>query len=191
MTQVCSPDKDFLRHIVNKVISDNSHRIPLNVVDDIKKSIAEGESRYRFSIFGGDPSRLVEYLESDEWKELVDLARNLHVIWILEEILAKLADTYKENCKTVAEKALEVIEKQLKTTVKEEETLNPENIYRTLKYAGFKVDMGNDNIITIEEPFMKIRLEVKDGKILYTICRIGKATTLDAVMARIEKIREI
>ncbi|MEB3779477.1 MAG: hypothetical protein GSR85_04520 [Desulfurococcales archaeon] len=191
MSRTCNPDKDFLRHIVNKVIADNSNKIPLNIVDDIKKSISIGESKYRFSIFGGEPSRLVEYFESDEWKELVEFSKNLHVTWLLEDILSSLAETYKDSCREVAEKALEVIEKQLKTETKIEETINPESIYRTLKYSGFKAEINSEGTITLEEPFIKVKLEVKDNKINYTICKTGKASTLDAVMAKIDKIREL
>ena len=189
MENTCSPDKDFLRHIANKVLSENIDRIPANIIDDIRKQLGRGEDRYKFTIFGGDPIRLIEYLESEEWRDLVELAKNLHLEWLLREVLELLAKEYSSNCPPVAGKAREAAEKLAEA--KEEKKLDRDSIFRGLKYAGYKVEMTREGAIEIEEPNIKVRIEIVNNKIHYTICKEGTVSTIDAIMARIEKIREI
>ena len=52
--KACNPTKDFLRHIANPIISLNTGKLALSVVDDIKKRLGRAEDKYRFSIYNGD-----------------------------------------------------------------------------------------------------------------------------------------
>jgi len=71
---------DFLRHIVSKVLTPNS--VDIKRLEDARRLLAKAEAKYKFSAYGGDPSRLVDYLESPDFMELVivigvDLAKKL------------------------------------------------------------------------------------------------------------------
>ncbi len=189
MADKCSPYKDFLRHIVNRVLSNYAEKVPANILDDIRKHIGRAEDKYRFTVFGGDPSKLVDYFNSDDWRDLVEYLRNLHMEWILKEILNTLIAEYSQNCPQVVEtarKAAEGLE-----TKGEERKIDRDTVYRSLKYAGYKVEIAKDGGIEVEEPNIRVRIEITNNKLHYRICKEGTASTLDAVMARIEKIREL
>ncbi|MEB3774546.1 MAG: hypothetical protein GSR86_06455 [Desulfurococcales archaeon] len=190
MENACSPDKDFLRHIANKVLSENINKIPANIIDDIRKQLGRGEDKYKFTIFGGNPARLADYLDSEDWRDLVDLAKNLHLEWLLREILERLEEEYRSTCPMVAEKARAAAER-LAEAKEEEKKLDRDSVFRGLKYAGYKVELTKEGAIEVEEPNIKVRIEIVNNKIHYTICKEGTASTIDAIMARIEKIREI
>ncbi|MCE4601834.1 MAG: hypothetical protein F7B18_01480 [Desulfurococcales archaeon] len=185
----CSPDKDFLRHIVNRVLADYAEKVPSNVIDDIRKHIGRAEDRYRFTIFGGDPRKLAEYLDSEEWSDLMEYLKNLHMEWILKAVLEKLAEEYRQSCPQIASKAIDSISKM--ESRGEERKLDRDTVYRSLKYAGYRVEIAKDGSIEVTETNIKVRIEVSNGKIHYTICKDGTATTLDAILTRIEKLREL
>lgn len=185
----CSPDKDFLRHIVNRVLSDYADKVPANVIEDIRKHIGRAEDKYRFTVFGGYPKRIIDYLDSEEWRDLVEYMRNLHMEWILRTILDRLAEEYRQACPQVARRAEEAISRL--ESRDEERKLDRDTVYRSLRYAGYKVDLAKDGSIEVTETNIKVRIEIANGKIHYTICKDGTATTLEAVLTRIEKIREL
>lgn len=93
---------DFLRHIASRVFTPNS--LDPKRLDDVRRLLAIAETKYKFSSYGGDPKRLVEYLRSPDFTELtliigIDLTKKL-----LEEIIN---DYDNEEIKNDAKKLLE------------------------------------------------------------------------------------
>jgi hypothetical protein len=189
---ICSARRDFLRQIVNKVISESSGRISASVMEDLKVRFARAEDKFSFSAFGGDPRRIADFLSSEEWADIVEYAKNVNVIWLLEAILKKLAEEYKDDCPPIASKALETLDSLKGSTIaKEEPTLD--SIVRKLKFYGFKVNVIKEDgreYAEIEQPLLKVKLYVSEGKINYVMCREGKVSTVDALITLMEKVRE-
>jgi hypothetical protein len=189
---ICSARKDFLRQIVNKVISESSGKISASVMEDLKVRFTRAENKFSFSAFGGDPRRIADFLSSEEWTDIVEYAKNVNVTWLLEAILKKLAEEYKEDCPPIASKALETLNSLKGSTIaKEEPTLD--SIVRKLKFYGFKVNVIKEDgreYAEIEQPLLKVKLYVSEGKINYVMCREGKVSTVDALITLMEKVRE-
>jgi len=189
---VCSARRDFLRQIVNKVVSESSGKISASVMEDFKVRFARAEDKFSFSVFGGDPRRIADFLSSEDWADIVEYAKNVNVIWLLEAILKKLAEEYKDDCPPIASKALETLDSLKGSTIaKEEPTLD--SIVRKLKFYGFKVNVIKEDgreYAEIEQPLLKVKLYVSEGRINYVMCREGKVSTVDALIALMEKVRE-
>jgi len=190
---ICSARKDFLRQIVNKVISESSGKISASVMEDLKVRFARAEDKFSFSVFGGDPRRIADFLSSEEWADIVEYAKNVNITWLLEAILKKLAEEYKEDCPPIANKALETLDSLSKgsTVAKEEPTLD--SIVKKLKFHGFKVNIIKEDereYAEIEQPLLKVKLYVSEGRINYVMCREGKVSTVDALITLMEKVRE-
>jgi hypothetical protein len=191
--EACEPTKDFLRHIANRIIAENTAKIPLPIISDIRKALGRAEDKYKFSLFGGDPSRLLDYLNSQEFQDLVELLRAHQLEWVIIEILEALAREYSEKCPAVARRALEAAE-EIKRTPSErakKEEIDLDFVYRSLRVRGYKVEKSEEGYIIIDEPYVKARIRVVNGVIEYQICKDGRAHTVDAVVARLEKMAEI
>jgi hypothetical protein len=190
---VCSARRDFLRQIVNKVISESSGKISASVMEDLKVRFARAEDKFSFSAFGGDPRRIADFLSSEEWADIVEYSRNVNVTWLLEAILKKLAEEYKEDCPPIASKALETLNSLSKGGAVVEEELTLDSIVRKLKFYGFKVNIIKEDereYAEIEQPLLKVKLYVSEGRINYVMCREGKVSTVDALITLMEKVRE-
>lgn len=189
----CRPTKDFLRHVVNHVLAEAADKMPVAVFNDLRASFSRGEDKYGFALFGGNPMRLLDYFASEDWRKLVDYVKNMNVEWVLIKILDALYEAYKDTCPPVAARAKEIAEELRKIEAREKgPTLTPDTVYRTLKMRGYKVERGpRDNVFVIEGTNYNARIEVVDGVIKYTICREGRANTVDALEVKIKKIAEI
>ena len=86
---------DFLRHIVNRILAERKD-MPRQVDSDVRKFVGRAEDKYHFSMYGGDPSRLAEYLLSPDFEDLVNLLKGAGLIEVAEEILEKTIENYKE-----------------------------------------------------------------------------------------------
>ena len=186
----CRPSKDFLRHIASSVIGDYAEKLPANVIDDIRSRLGRAEDKYRFTIYGGDPGKLVDYFKSNEWADLVEYVQNIHAEGLLKTILRNLAEEYRNACPSVAEEASRILEKGFQKALEHRITLD--NVYRALKYTGYKVSLDNKNaMITLEAPGVTASIQVVDGRIVYTMCKKGGASTIEAFLSRFEKLREL
>ena len=189
----CEPSKDFLRHIANKVISENTAKIPLPVINDIRKALGRAEDKYKFSIFGGNPLTLKDYLSSQEFQDLVELLRVHNLTWVIEKILEGLLEEYRESCPEVAEAAKRALE-EIRRSPRERrdrERVDLDIMYRMLKLHGYKVERSEEGYLIVDEPGIRMRVSVANGVVEYQICKLGRAQTLEAVLAKLEKIREI
>lgn len=185
----CLPRKDFIRQIANRVLAESAGKISISILGDLKERLVRGEDKYGFSAYGGDPARIIEYLESDDWASLVDYARNLHVEWVLEKLMLELAREYSEDCSEVAKIALKRAE-EIRAKGPLQEALSIEKAERLLKLHGYNVQVQG-NKLEFEEPFIKVRLELTGVGINYQICKAGKASSINAVLSKLEKIREM
>ena len=185
-----------MRQIVNRVIAESSGRVPVSVIEDMKSRFARAEDRFGFSSFGGDPSRIADFLSSEDWADLVEYAKNVNALWVLEAILRRLEEEYRDICPPVASKALEALEALGRgAAVKGPEgELTLDSIVRRLKFHGLKVEVrreGEREYAFVEQPLLKLKLYVSEGKISYEICKEGKASTVDALLAVMQKVREL
>ena len=188
---LCTTRRDFLRHIVNRVISESSTKIPVSVMDDFKSKFARAEDKFGFSVFGGDPRRVADFLSSEEWADIVDYAKTTNTLWLLEAILRRAAEEYKQDCPVVASKALEALEALGKGVAMVESETSFDVVVRKLKLHGLKVEVKEGECAEVEQPLMKVKLCVSEGKISYTICKEGKVSTVEALLTVMQKIREI
>ncbi|MEM0380972.1 MAG: hypothetical protein QXX35_03435 [Desulfurococcaceae archaeon] len=80
---------DFLRHIVNPILSKYivSRKNLTQVIDEIRRLLIDAEDKYRFSVFGGNPEKLVDYFKSDDFRIMYRLFNSINSLDILREIL--------------------------------------------------------------------------------------------------------
>jgi len=106
---------DFLRNIVNPKLSKyvKTGGEIAKYVEEIRKRILEAENKYGFSIYGGDPEKLKDYLLSDDFKLIVKLFKSANSLSILEEILIEAKSKYSDLPSVVeaVDKALEMLRK--------------------------------------------------------------------------------
>ena len=190
--KACRPSKDFLRHIANPIIARSTGKLALSVVDDIKKRLGRAEDKYRFSLYNGDLRRLADYLKSEDFIDLIKYLKALNQEWILEEILKAAASVYDKECPEVADKLREAIKVVKEQAVKPaRETITVDGIARMLKMAGYHVERTDDGKVIVEEPNITVTIWSSGEGVNYSICKKGRVTTFDALMAKISKIREV
>jgi len=191
---ICNPNRDFLRNIVNHVLAEAAEKLPVNVLNEIKNRLARAEDKYRFSIYGGRPMRLIDYLSSDDWADLVQYAANLNVEWLLIDILRALENAYKESCPQVAQKARKALEDILRLRENrdmEKPVLTAEMLARMLRLRGYKAEVQDDRLVIVEGSTYQARIEIVNGYLRYTICREGRAQTVEGLEAKLQKLGEI
>jgi len=187
----CRIDRDPLRHVINRVLSETAKKIPVSVFNDIKKALGRAEDKFRFSIYGGNPLNIVSYLESEDFRDLVNTAYSLQVDWVIKEILAALVDEYRVSCRRIAEKAEEALKQVEEGKPAAREELTPEAVYRRLRLMGFNAEMDEAGVVRFESSGTSVTLTLKEGMIHYTICRKGKVHTIEGLILRIEKLGEL
>jgi len=104
---------DFLRNIVNPKLSKyvkTSGEIA-KYVEEIRKRILETENKYGFSIYGGDPEKLKDYLLSEDFKLIMKLFKSANSLSILEEILVEAKNRYSDlpNVVEAVDRVLEML----------------------------------------------------------------------------------
>ncbi len=186
----CKTRRDFTRHIVNKILAEAIEKIPASAMSELRKRFGRAEDKYRFTIYGGNVLKLIDFFRSSDWRDLVDYAKKMNVEWIIKKILEETIREYSYECPEVAEAARLELSKLEASGSKREPDLTAETLYRKLKYAGFKVEAENDEIV-VEEPYLTVKLKVAGSKIEYTICKSGKTTTVESILTKIEKIKEL
>jgi len=188
--EACRARKDFVRHIANKIIASAMEKLPASVLGEIRKRLGRLEDRYDFSVHGGRPERLAEALSSDEWRDLVEYAEKSGALWVLRRILEEAAEAYRD-CPRVYEKIVSELERlQGAEEGAPREELTIEKLVRELKYRGFRVERKRDKVV-VDEGNIIAELYLEDGLIAYRVCKEGKAHTLDGVLVKIEKLREL
>ena len=142
--------KDFLRHIVNRVLA--SSKLPRQVVDDIRRMVGRAEDKYKFHAFGGDIRRLAEYLRSQEFNELIMLVKSVRVekgeeppVEVLKRILLEAREAYKDIPEVVAaiDERLKELEGETVGKKTKIETL-AEELKAELEKIGAKVALSDD-----------------------------------------------
>jgi hypothetical protein len=185
----CRPTKDFIRNIVNNVVSDYSSKISSNIIEEIKKKIGYAEAKYKFSIYGGDPQKIINYLQSEEWSDLVSYTRSLHIEDILKTILERLYNEYKNSCGNVAEFAKNLSD-SFNLSQEKRENISLDSIINSLKLYGYQPEVM-ENEVSFKDGNVNVRIIVANGSLSYIVCKEGKAQNLDTIMARTNKIKEI
>lgn len=89
---------DFLRHIVNPILSKyiGKRKNLTQSIDEIRKLLIDAEEKYGFSVFGGNPEKIVNYLKSDDFRILYRLMNSINNLDILKEILVTTREKYRD-----------------------------------------------------------------------------------------------
>ncbi len=110
MSTVTVRRKDFLRHIVNRILA--SPDAPKQIVDDLRRAVGQAEDKYKFHAFGGDVRRLADYLRSRDFDDLIMIAksdRSGKGLEVLKRILEEAKKAYSDIPEVV-----QAIEERLK-----------------------------------------------------------------------------
>ena len=192
MEGACNVNKDPLRHIVNRVLADAASKIPTPVLEDLRKAFAKAEDKFKFTIYGGDPIKLIDYFGSDDFADLINIASSLNIEWVLKEILEAIAEEYRITCPEVARKAIETLkELEERKGSTRKEAMSPEAVYRKLRILGYNPELLPDKSIKFDLPSLSVTVTVKDDVIHYSICRKGKVYTVEGLLTKVNKISEI
>lgn len=190
MNNQCMPTKDFLRNIVNNLLSENSEKIPSNVLEEIKKRIGYAEAKYKFSIYNGDPRRIIQYLQSDDWEGLVAYLRSFNLHEILKLILERLSNEYSSSCPEVTEVAKKVMADISLVKETQRERITIDIVTNFLKMNGYQTEILENGVL-FKDGDIDVKIVIKNGMLSYTMCKEGKARNLDSIIARVNKIKEI
>lgn len=105
---------DFLRHIANPIIDQyvRSGKLALKDAFEAKKLLYSAEENFKFSVYGGDPSNIVRYLMSEDFKYLANLFRLAGAEEVLLKILEVVGSLYADvnGLQKALEHAIKLVE---------------------------------------------------------------------------------
>lgn len=188
----CHPKKDFMRHIFNIIAAEGSEVLPLKTVEMLKEKMARAEDKFKFSIYGGNPARLVEFLSSEDWADIVRFAKSAQALSLLERALTELAESYRDGCPDVAAKAQEALASLAKGVEQPRETI--QTVLAKLKLHGFKAELvgeGEKEHIVVKEPLSTMEIKITEEGLTFTYHRQGKAKSTEEIITFLRKMREI
>lgn len=70
------------------------------------------------------------------------------------------------------------------------EELSLEKIYRMLSLAGYRVE-AKDGSLEVDEGLIKLVIRIEGQTLEYTVCKSGRSKTLEGVLSKLSKIREL
>ncbi len=170
-----APRKDFLRHIVNRVLA--SSKLPRQIVEDIRRMVGRAEDKYKFHAFGGDVRRLADYLKSQDFNELVSFLKNVRVekgeespIDVLRKILLEAREAYKDVPEIVA--AIDEKLKELESETSEKKS-KIELLYEDLsslkdKY-GVDVSLEDNRVVVKYQDRLEASISYNEETRTYTL----------------------
>ncbi len=87
---------DFLRQIVNPRLAEaaKKNKSVVSIIDEARKLMAKAESKYHFSVYGGSPEKLLDYLNSGDFDLLINVFKSGNAIDVLVEILDEAREAY-------------------------------------------------------------------------------------------------
>lgn len=94
---------DFLRHIVNPILSEYSElwrehvegaKSLIQVLDEVRQLLYRAEYTYNFGIYGGDLKGLAEYLLSKDFDIVVSVLKSVKATEVAEKILEEAIKKY-------------------------------------------------------------------------------------------------
>ena len=166
MAVAAAKRKDFLRHIVNRVLA--SPDTPRQLVDDIRRHVGRAEDRYKFHAFGGDVRRLADYLRSRDFDDLINVARSERSgkgLEVLKKILEEAKKAYSDIPEVVAaiDERLKQIEELMRgaeagaaeAEAREDPLARLESRLAGLRKLGVSIERSGDKI--------RLKMEVPHG----------------------------
>lgn len=96
---------DFLRHIVNPILSEYSElwrervegaKSLMQVIDEVRQLFYRAEDAYCFGIYGGDLRGLAKYLLSKDFDIVISVLKSAKATEIAEKILEEAIKKYSE-----------------------------------------------------------------------------------------------
>ena len=97
---------DFLRQIVNVALAEAD--VSSKTTDIVRQLVSRAELKYKFSVFGGDCTKLADYLSSREFDDVLKELVHNGYYEVAERILKKVIESYGdlESVRKAAEGAL-------------------------------------------------------------------------------------
>ncbi len=101
---------DFLRHIVNPILSEYSElwrgRVEgaknlIQVLNEVRQLLYRAENVYNFGIYGGDLKGLSEYLLSKDFDITISVLKSAKATEVAEKILEETIEKYSEHAAVV------------------------------------------------------------------------------------------
>ncbi len=151
--------KDFLRQIVNRVLATES--VPRQIADEIRQQIGRAEDKYKFHVFGGDIRGLAKYLQSDDFKSLLQFIKGAgkDSVEVFKKILLEARNAYSD-----VDEVKEAIEK----------------ILRELEGAKSAEEETSATVADIDEVFRRLKEYLEKEKLQFSISKSNNAIVIRA-----------
>jgi hypothetical protein len=194
---------DFLRNIVNPVLNMYIERgLPVKLASEVKRLIFQAESKYKFSVFGGDLRNLKLYLNSKEFSELVKILVESNYGDMLVEILEKAKEAYSEleDLKLAIENALQsIVETSKRTHRRDSEVVKltksnidklAETIQKMISARDVRVKKRTIKLVIDENTELKLR--VLRGRVILEVLtrRVIEKPTWSSLLEVINELVE-
>ena len=184
--------RDFLRHIVNRVLAEST--LSRQLVEEIRQQIGRAEDRYRFHSFGGDVRRLADYLESSEFDQLILAARSDKTgngVAVLEAILEEAIREYGDipEVRRAAEKRLKELREGDMRASKLDYFLQEARRLEKLG-ASIAFDEGKRVVKIVVPGVLEARVSEDDGE-LRLVYRVEGSVEASSVVEVYEALRRL
>jgi hypothetical protein len=179
--------KDFLRNIVNHVLAENSDKLPPSFLDDFREALGRMEIKYGFSSVDGDPRKLADFILSNDFDDIIILARNQKAIWVVKELLEITKEEYGDlpEVASAIETRLSNLEKGI-----DENKADMDSLIRLLKNNGYRVEETNGGIeLKLHNATVSIRVE--KNMFVYEIAIKGRTSDPDVILKKLNSVRTI
>lgn len=74
----------------------------MHIIDETRKLLIDAEEKYKFSVFGGSPEKLIDYLRSNDFRILYRLFSSTNNLDVLKEILVITRERYSNLSELVS-----------------------------------------------------------------------------------------
>ncbi|MCE4614823.1 MAG: hypothetical protein F7B60_04775 [Desulfurococcales archaeon] len=179
--------KDFLRNIANHVLAENSDKLPPSFVEDLRETLGRMEIKYGFSSIDGDLNKLADFILSNDFDDLIILARNQKAVWIMKEILEMAKEEYKDvpEVASAIEARLSNLEKGF-----EENKADLDSLIKLLKNNGYRIEK-NDGGIELKLHNASVSIKIEKNMFVYEIVVKGRTSDPDVILKKLNGIRTI
>ncbi len=178
--------KDFLRNIVNPHLGRaiREGKIQANTVDEVRRLISQAESRYGFSVYGGNPEKLLDYFNSKDFELLVSAFKGGNALEVLVGILREVAEEYRD-LPEVRARALDMAQR---LSVGEPVKSELAELFERVKsmFSNYEASLAGDEVLLRVSQDFVVRISYEGGRIRVVQCR---TTFLDK--RDVERLREV
>lgn len=195
--------RDFLRQIVNRILA--TANVPHQVADEIKRQIGKAEEKYKFQAHGGDLRGLAAYLQSSEFKNLVQFVKSTSndAVELLRKILVEAMNAYSDidEVRQAIERTLQELEAPSTTGEKTvatitsidevlrslEERLKREKLSFTISRSDSKIIVGDKGL----EASISLDNERRGFHVVYTVRGEHETKSLEELVNFLKQLNKL